>query len=120
MREIRFRAWDIKNKKYYYDVQNTYDENIGDNFQSIINSENFIVEQDIGLEDTNGVSIYENDIIEISDTSYGDNKKHYGVVEYNEYAELVVGNILLSRVYNTIKVITNKNENKNLLENDHV
>ena len=68
MREIKFRVWDINNKRYYYDIQGTHDENIGDSFQNIIDSENFIVEQYAGLKDRNGVEIYENDII---DTHWG-------------------------------------------------
>lgn len=68
MLEIKFRAWDIKNKRYYYDVKGTHDKNIGDSFQNIIDGENFIVEQYAGLKDRNGVEIYENDII---DTHWG-------------------------------------------------
>ena len=116
MREIKFRAWDEVNKLYYYNVQNTYDKKIGDNFQNVLDNENLMVEEFTGLKDKNGVEIYENDIIEISDMSYGDSQNNYGVVKYSEYAELVVGNILLSRIYNAIEVIGNIHENADLLE----
>lgn len=69
MREIKFRAWDINEKKYYYGVENQYDgepvpswsmlEN--DCFGSICKSNLFIVEQFTGLRDKNGKEIYEGD-----------------------------------------------------------
>lgn len=112
-REIKFRAWE-GNQGYYlpddYSLMVVLKESLNTEYSNVI------VEQYTNLKDVCGVDIYENDIIEISDTSYGDNDKHCGVVEYSDYAELVVGNILLSRIYKTIKVIGNIHENQNLLE----
>lgn len=45
MREIKFRAWNSVIDRYYQDVQNVYDENIGDNFQNALDDEELIVEQ---------------------------------------------------------------------------
>jgi len=63
MQEIKFRAWDKVNKLYYHNVQNTYDEMIGDNFQNVLDNEDLVVEQYTGLKDKNGVEIYENDVV---------------------------------------------------------
>lgn len=126
-REIKFRAWDTWCDQYFEKIEDVFISLSGrvamytgigspdyggfDEYQI-----RFLLEQYTGLKDKKGVDIYENDIIEISDMSYGDNNKHYGVVAYSEYAELVVGNILLSRVYKAIKVIGNIHENPELLE----
>lgn len=126
-REIKFREWDPNRQKIYgsgglsYGVREDYDDSVAFGFAHTERidgdlSKERVLEQYTGLKDKNGVEIYENDIIEISDMSYGDSDKHYGVVKYSEYAELVVGNILLSRVYKAIKVIGNIHENPKLLE----
>ena len=36
MREIKFRAYDYDNKRFEYDVQDTYDEEIGSSFLNIL------------------------------------------------------------------------------------
>lgn len=116
MRKIVFRAWDIINKKYYYNVQDVYDEEIGDSFQDILDNEKLIVEQDTGLKDVNGVEIYENDVVYIplNQASYLNNTR--AKVSYSEHAELLAGNIMLSRVYQCIEVIGNIHEQPELLE----
>lgn len=82
MREIKFRAWDKVNKCYYHDVQNAYDETIGDSFQDVLQNEDLVVEQYTGLKDKNGVEIYEGDIVEIKSHLY---KDIIGIVKFWEF-----------------------------------
>ena len=62
MREIKFRAWSKKGKKYLFFEAG---EDYGD-FWDIINMNfyNFILEQYTGLKDKNGAEIYDGDIYE--------------------------------------------------------
>ncbi|WP_349535177.1 YopX family protein [Leuconostoc citreum] len=64
MREIKFRAWNKVNKRYYQDVQDTYDETVGDSFQDVLQNEDLVVEQYAGLKDVNGIEIYEGDVLQ--------------------------------------------------------
>ena len=55
MRDIKFRAWSKMFERYYQDVQNVYDDDIGENFQYALDNKCLIVEQYTGLKDKNGV-----------------------------------------------------------------
>lgn len=86
MREIKFRAWDKKEKRYwsqkemneiggyYYNYGVSNGEDLDDDFNPY---EPYVLEQYTGLKDSKGVEIYEGDIVLVEDT-YTDAVLEYG------------------------------------------
>lgn len=126
---LKCRAWNIKNKIYHYDAETTYDGFGGtpviskQTFYSLLNDDNYIVEQCTGLRDKNAKLIYEGDIL---NSLYRDDgcRGLYVVVwrngslnvdKFGKHQQNFVS-ISLSNL-TSCEVIGNIHENADLLEN---
>ena len=130
-REIKFRAWDIQNKRMIYFnafeqwgfIDHTKDSTRSstscDRLMLSTDPKEFLWMQFTGLLDKNGKEIYEGDVVRI----WAD-PKHYGGYTGHDYAEAVVWNPQEARFeltehgfydFEFIQVIGNIYENKELL-----
>lgn len=141
MREIEFRAWCKTEKSMInilYDIYYIIKKRGVYTIHDIIGSslkENYELMQYIGLQDKNGVEIFEGDIVKI-DNSRWHEKDYIGIIEHGEniscdgniyfgfYINWINNNIIRKDIYfwvtnRNIEVIGNIYENPDLLENDN-
>lgn len=126
----RFRAWNIKNKIYHYNAETTYD-GFGGNpviskqtFYGLLNDDNYIVEQCVGLKDKNDKLIYDNDLIMIGNKLYRVAIDDFGcrtvILDNNPFKEVIEWSDIVKTYYfynrvDEIEVVGNIRENKDLL-----
>ena len=128
---FRFRAWDKKNKRMLYNIQEAYDggcvedekgndvENCYvDCFSSFFpddnaKNEDFIVEQCTGLKDKNGRLIYENDVVSRGHPDIGYVKWKNGGFWFLGRNYIIPWHIFIA---NKLEVLGNVHENPELLE----
>lgn len=85
MRQIKFRAWNIKDKCYCESVSCGAMSIVGYDIHAIFNND-IILEQFTGLLDKEGRDIYEGDIVDFKythDVARSYNREYKAVVEYD-------------------------------------
>lgn len=119
MRPIKYRAWDVAEKKYYKDVQ--YSENCETNrfwdFNQVLEEAydgKLILEQYTGLKDCKGNEIYEGDIVKYTDF---DKYVNFLPVKWSsDMCAFETGASRIDYVVRRCEVVGNVHENPELLE----
>ena len=132
MRQIKFRAWEEKNKQMYpneqvYKIQDSWcADRLNELGDTMYSTEDIELMQFTGLTDKNGKKIYEGDIVSVGQYYCGDTlyPSFNGVVLYDDGGYFVSGNkpkdsheLDSVSIHNLdIEVIGNIHQNKNLLD----
>lgn len=111
MRTIQFRFWHDVFKEYVKEPQVYMMLNCDGEFEEILTNGAFIIEQYTGINDSEGVKIYEGDILE----SVFDNQRKIAPVRFEEGCFIVDTVPLYVEADFTCKVIGNIHQNKNLI-----
>lgn len=116
MREIKFRAWDGKNKRMVYEIKPFLEANT-----NILDLKNFkeydggyIFEQFTGLNDCDGKEIYEGDIVEVI-MPCGTPNEITDTVQYND----VYGCFFLRTRYTSMCDLIQSDYNFKIIGNSH-
>lgn len=125
MREIKFRAWDLKLENWtnyqigvFDDSVRFYDKCLGTWHNA---NDRFEFMQYTGLKDMNGKDIYEDDLVYLYDANFGEEGGVFKVEWDNKTAKLVLTLETLQADFDNfysyeIEIVGNKFENPELLE----
>jgi uncharacterized phage protein (TIGR01671 family) len=123
MRILKFRAWDVFNADMF--PEKVEDESLVKFFSDVNKRRDggncVYVMQFTGLCDSDGIEIYEGDVVQCSLSFEGGSIPHSGIVVYNDtFGAFATRNqagetLIHNHLLNTFKVVGNVFENKELL-----